>query len=40
MPETPEEEKEEQEDGLVNENGHKYGCECDECRQEYWLLKH
>lgn len=24
---------------LENENGHKYGCECDECIQLYRKLK-
>lgn len=25
---------------LHNENDHHYGCECRECMDEYWLLKH
>lgn len=23
-----------------NETGHHYGCECVDCMQEYWMLKH
>lgn len=25
---------------IANENGHRYGCECSECMQFYWSLKH
>ena len=23
-----------------NENGHHYGCGCNDCMMEYWSLKH
>jgi hypothetical protein len=25
---------------MHNETGHHYGCSCDDCMREYWLLKH
>jgi hypothetical protein len=25
---------------MHNESTHHYGCECRDCMQEYWLLKH